>query len=230
MRLVTALMVLVPAIAFADEPTPTEEKGAEPKLIGPNATDPTLPPPPQPKTDHKGQFQLSLRAALGFRAIATYSGDDFCGDTDKDTSSNNAPVCTSRTPFSFDIELGYGVAKKLDLLLEMRFGLEGDFGALPTSMSHPHSVKLSPGVRYFFSEGRRSKLFTTGQVVFDFTGYENAAGNDRGNDVGIRNLNGYWFDLQREYGFYVYFGESATFARWFDLELEAGVGIQGRYP
>ena len=51
-----------------------------------------------------------------------------------------------------------------------------------------------------------------------------------GDDVGIRWLEGFWVDLHRAYGFYVYVGETAEFVRWIDGEIEAGIGIQGRYP
>ena len=41
----------------------------------------------------------------------------------------------------------------------------------------------------------------------------------------------YWIiDLGDRYGAYAYIGETMTVMRWFRIELEAGVGIQGRYP
>jgi hypothetical protein len=91
-------------------------------------------------------------------------------------------------------------------------------------------VRLSPGVRYFFSEGETTKLFTTAQVMFDFSSYKDVTGADKGNDLGLRNLNGLWFDVGHSIGAYVYAGETVAFARWLDLELEVGVGAQLRYP
>ncbi|MCX5742081.1 MAG: hypothetical protein NT062_06260 [Proteobacteria bacterium] len=213
------------------EPPPDDagsQLGADPKLLGPAAAPKNG--APRPVLTHKGQVQVSVRAALGLRAIATYDSGVYCGATDKDTSSGYAPVCTSRAPTTLNFELGFGVARKLDVFVELRLGLEEDFGALETSKAGPRLVGLSPGVRYFYSEGQRTKLFSTGQLAFDFTAYKDPGGVDRGNDLGIRNLNGLWMDFAREYGAYVYFGETATFARWFDLGLEVGIGIQGRYP
>jgi hypothetical protein len=89
---------------------------------------------------------------------------------------------------------------------------------------------VSPGARFFFSEGSRTRLFTTAQLVVDLAGYEDAGGNGRGTDLGFRNLSGLWIDLGRRYGAYVFVGETATFARWMRFELEGGIGIQGRYP
>jgi len=177
---------------------------------------------------HKGQLEGSVRLGLGMRAIATYDNMDYCGDTDPQGQFGFASVCTGRAPFSLDLELGYGVARRVDLFAELRVGLESDFGASPTT-GGPRMLHLSPGARFFFSEGSRSKLFTTAQIVFDFAGYEDAGGAGRGTDFGIRNLSGLWFDLARAYGVYVYVGETATFARWMRFELEGGIGVQGRY-
>lgn len=190
---------------------------------------------PQPATEpaadysHKGQFQVSTRLALGLRAIVPYDKADYCGQTDSSTSTGNAPVCTGRAPFSFDVELGYGVAKRVDLILDLRLGLETDFAATALAMDGPRMFHLAPGARFFFSDARTSKLFTTVQLVLDFSGYEDAGGASRGTDVGVRNMNGLWFDLDRAYGFYAYIGETATFSRWLRFELEAGIGISGRY-
>lgn len=212
--------------AFAD-PAP-EPAGAEPKLITP-----TKAPVAESETagpfSHQGQLELSLRIALGLRALAPYSDTVYCGAVDKTTSTGNAPVCTGRAPFSLDLEFGYGVGRKIDAFLEVRLGLEKDFGSTPATSDGPHIFHVSPGARIFFSEARRTKLFTTGQVVLDFAGYKDAAGLNRSIDFGIRNLNGLWFDLHKAYGLYVFVGETATFVRWLRFELEAGIGIQGRY-
>src|SRR5215208_3150531 len=80
---------------------------------------------------HKGQVGASARFALGLRALATYDSRDYCGDTDPQGAFGFAPVCTGRAPFSIDFELGYGVARRVDLLLELRVGLEADIGAMP---------------------------------------------------------------------------------------------------
>ncbi|MEJ7604170.1 MAG: hypothetical protein WKG01_40270, partial [Kofleriaceae bacterium] len=122
-----------------------------------------------------------------------------------------------------------GVHRRIDAILELRVGLEADFGATPTAQEGPRVFHVSPGARFFFSEGGNSKLFTTAQVVIDASGYKDAAGDGRGTDLGVRNLSGLWFDLDRGYGFYVFIGETATFTRWMRFELEAGIGVQGRY-
>ncbi|MDQ3370467.1 MAG: hypothetical protein M3680_34030, partial [Myxococcota bacterium] len=178
---------------------------------------------------HHRQFQVSARLAMGLRGIATYDEATYCGDVDASTSSGFAPVCTGRSPLAIDFELGYGIGRKVDLFLELRIGIEQDFGPTPNSDEGPRPFHVSPGARFFFSDAGRSKLFTTAQLVVDLGGYQTSGGEALGADLGVRNLSGLWFDLDRAYGFYVFIGETATFARWLRFELEAGVGIQGRY-
>jgi hypothetical protein len=177
---------------------------------------------------HKGQLQASVRVALGLRGIATYDSEVYCGDIDPQAPAGYAPVCTGRAPMSLDLELGYGVGRRVDLVVELRLGLERDFGAAPGD-DGPRMFHLSPGARFFFSEGSRLKLFTTAQVVIDFAGYEDSLGADRGKDFGVRNLSGLWVDVSRTLGVYAFVGETATLARWLRFELEGGLGISGRY-
>src|SRR5688500_468721 len=199
MRVLVACCILVPALASAE-------------------TD----------FSHHKQFQLSARVPFGIRGIATYD-DEFCGDTDSTRPSGFAKVCTGRTPLAIDFEFGYGIKRAIDLIVELRIGIEQDFGATASADDGPRPFHLSPGGRFFFSEGARSKLFTTAQLVIDFAGYEDPAGESLGTDFGVRNMSGLWIDLDRAYGFYAYVGSTATFARWLRFELEAGIGIQGRY-
>jgi len=222
------VLVLVGGTAAAEVVVePAEPVGAEPTLL-PTRGQPAAAVAPVGYT-HKGQFQVSLRLALGLRAIIPYDKLDYCGQTESGTAAGNAPVCTGRAPFSFDLELGYGVAQRIDAFVELRLGLETDFASSPVQMGGPRMFHVSPGARFFFSDAKSSKLFTTAQLVFDFAGYEEAGGAGRGADFGVRNLNGLWFDLDRAYGFYAYIGETATFSRWLRFELEAGIGISGRY-
>lgn len=225
MRAIGLLVLSFGSLAAADD---TEPRGAEPRLITPPTAPAADPIRSADGFSHKGQFELSLRLALGMRAIVTYDDGTYCGDIDTSATNMFAPVCTGRAPMSLDFELGYGIGRSVDLLLELRLGLESDFGAVP-SLDGPRMFHLSPGARFFFSDSDRAKLFTTAQLVFDFAGYEDAASQGRGADFGVRNLNGFWIDLDRAYGFYAYIGDTLTFSRWMRFELEAGVGVQGRY-
>jgi len=213
-----ALVVVGIAPARAD-PTPAPVPAAAP--VTPVTPD---------STSHKGMFEASLRFALGLRAIVAYDKTDYCGKMDASTSTGNAPVCSGRAPFSMDFELGYGVSRRIDVFGELRVGIQSDFS--PTAASTevgPRMLHFSPGGRFFFSDAESTKLFTTAQIVFDFAGYKDQTGASRGTDLGIRNLNGLWLDLEKAYGFYAYVGETATFSRWLRFELEAGIGVQGRY-
>jgi hypothetical protein len=196
--------------------------GAEPRLI--QAPVPAA-ASKRATQGHAGQAMLSLRFGVGLRALAPYH-DEFCGET---SATGEAGVCTGRAPLALDAELGYGVTPRIDAVLEVRIGIEQDFGRDAVDQDGARVFHVSPGARFFFSDAGSSKLFTTAQLVIDRSGYEDAAGARLGVDLGVRNLNGLWFDLDRAYGVYLYAGETATFVRWLRLELEAGVGLSGRY-
>jgi hypothetical protein len=177
---------------------------------------------------HKGQFGLSLRLGLGVRGIATYNSD-YCGVLDSTAKNGNAPVCSGREPFAIDIEPSFGVAKAVELVFGLHLGLEGDFG--PTAATDgPKAFRLEPGARFFFSESGHSKLFVQPALVVDFTNYLKPGGGSYGNDFGVRATEGYWLDLHRAFGFYVFVGETAEFSRWLSAALDFGIGFQGRYP
>jgi hypothetical protein len=170
-------------------------------------------------TSHKGQFGLSARVAAGVRAIATYEKTTFCGSEVEDR------VCTGRAPMSLDLEAAYGVATSIEVTLELRIGIESDFGTAPGTEG-PRPLSISPGARFFFSEAKRTKLFVQPALVFDFADY----GQSGGNDFGVRGIEGVWIDLHRSYGLYLYVGETIEFSRWLSGGFEVGVGFQGRYP
>ena len=218
---VTVAVLLATTAAHADEDKAKPIATPKPTELSPETAPANL--------DHTGQFGISLRLALGLRAITPFDKAVYCGKTDASASSGNAPVCVGRSPFSLDLEASYGLRAKLDAFLEIRLGIETDFGSSPTANDGPHIVHVSPGIRVFFSEARRSKLFSTAQLVLDFSGYKDSSGLTRGADFGVRNLNGLWFEIDKSYAAYVYVGETLTFVRWLSFELEGGVGFQVRY-
>jgi hypothetical protein len=170
-------------------------------------------------TSHKGQFGVSARLGVGVRAIATYEKTVFCGSDVDDR------VCTGRTPMSLDLEAAYGVAPSIEATLELRIGLESDFGNAP-GVDGPRNLQLAPGARFFFSEAKHTKLFVQPSLVFDFADYKQRPGND----FGLRGIEGFWIDLHRSYGLYFYIAETIEFSRWLSGGFEAGIGFQGRYP
>jgi hypothetical protein len=181
-----------------------------------------------PATFHQGQVGFSARLGLGFRGIAPRNDMLYCGVTDSTARYGYAPVCTGREPLAIDLEAAYGVAQHIELLFELRVGLEKDFGATPGT-DGPRPLSIAPGARFFFSEAKHTKLFVQPMVLVDLASYQTTAGN-RGTEWGLRGLEGYWIDFHRTYGMYVFIGESAQFSPWLQAEFEGGVGIQGRYP
>jgi hypothetical protein len=179
---------------------------------------------------HKGQFGLAMQFSVGMRGILPYN-EEYCGErAENGEGTNFADFCFERSPIPIDLLFSYGLNANVELLLEMRFGLERDFGGTPSETSGPRPRMYAPGVKAYFSESGKSRLFSTLQVMFDTTGYTTPAGEEIGLDWGVRNVNGLQFDLQRAIGIYFFLGELVTWDRWLSVQVEAGLGIQGRFP
>jgi hypothetical protein len=176
----------------------------------------------EPAFTHKGQVELHLQGVMGYRSILTYD-EEFCGDL-KDNGENRS-TCYGRSPFGFDVGLGYGVLSMLEVFLEMRLGVERDIGLSP-NMDGPRMVALAPGVKAYLGRIGEMAFFSTLQFPIDFTSFDQV---DK-NDFGVRNVNGLQLDLHRTFGIYVMFGEEVSWRRWLRFEIEAGLGIQARFP
>ena len=225
---VIVMLGILASNAYADD---EPDAADEPKLIGGGATDapvpgdPAVTPTPEIK-DHFHQFGLALQVPIGVRVIAPFdSGDTYCGDKGQNGNAN-AEVCVGRQPQTFDFEAAFGVKRNLEVMLELRIGLERDFDPQGATMTGHRLFQWSPGVKFYFSQAKTSKLFSTAQLAFDHTGYDGEAGTD----FFLRNVNGLQFDLDQSYGVYFFFGEEFAFRRWLSLAVEGGVGFQGRYP
>src|SRR5687767_13727530 len=178
----------------------------------------------EPDVSHKNQFGLHLQGVLGYRAIVTYD-EEYCGDLKQDDGGGNSAACYGRSPFGLDIGLAWGVLDRLEVLLEMRVGLERDIGAAP-GMDGPRMFALAPGVKAYLGRIGEMAFFSTLQLPIDFTSFDQV---DK-NDFGIRNVNGLQLDLHRTFGVYVMFGEEVSMRRWQRFELEAGLGALARFP
>jgi hypothetical protein len=175
--------------------------------------------PPDESLEHYHQTGLGLMPGLGYRVIAPYKENQTCGDSSGVASKR---VCTSGVPAFLDLQLSFGVSQRLDLLVDLRFGLAHD----PATVSS-HQFALAPGLRVWLDHDAPLKFYTTVQLLYDSTDYSEKVAT---NDFGLRNSNGLMYDAIRNVGFYVQFGESFGFRRWFRIELDAGVGVQVRFP
>lgn len=177
----------------------------------------------EPAFSHKGQVGLHLQGVMGYRSIVTYD-KEYCGDL-KDNGSANSSTCYGRSPFGFDVGLGYGVLDILEVFLEMRLGVEHDIG-INENMEGPRMLALAPGVKAYLGRIGEMAFFSTVQLPIDFTSFDQV---DK-NDFGVRNVNGLQLDLHRTFGLYVMFGEEVSWRRWLRFEIEAGLGVQARFP
>ena len=212
-----------PAPAPVDAGAPAEASVAPPVPAGAPVVAPV--PTGAPKTKvfrklrapsllHKNQFGIAVMPGIGFRVIAPYKEMVSCGEQAK-------RVCTGLLPFFLDVQPSFGFAEHWDVIVDLRFGIMTDF-------TQSRELAVAPGVRYWVDNDLETKFYATIQGVFDATAQHNTA--VRGTDLGVRNANGFMFDVMRNLGIYLQFGETIGFVRWLRVEIDAGVGVQVRIP
>ena len=179
-----------------------------------NTTPKKFPKLRAPSLSHVYQLGLAVNPGIGYRVIAPYQENIDCGQQAK-------RVCTGLLPFYLDTQASFGFAQHWDVLVDLRFGILSDF-------THSHEFAVAPGVRYWVDPDQSVKFYATMQGVYDATAQDNPL--VRGNDFGVRNANGFMFEVMRNLGFYVQFGETIGFARWLRFEIDGGVGVQARMP
>lgn len=181
------------------------------------------------KTDvdrsNKGQFGLSAKVSFGYRGIFPYAEDPdyFCGSNGG--AGELGDPCQGRSPAGLDLGLEYRALDALGLLLEMRFGIERDFGA-SSSDDGPRQRILAPGVRAYLRDSAGFKFFIGLQFTADLTDYAQAPGND----YGVRLTPGVMLDPHRTVGLIAFFGPMVSWSRWLQFGMEGGLGIQARFP
>jgi hypothetical protein len=98
---------------------------------------------------------------------------------------------------------------------------------LEQDFTHRRPLALAPGIKYYIDAEDRLKFFVTLQLAVDFTGQ--LAGVPT-TDVGMRNAAGLQFDVNRFLGVWLQLGDTLAFRRYFRFELDAALGIEGRFP
>ena len=171
------------------------------------------------EASHYGQFGISIMPGSGYRVIAPYADGIPCGDS---SGNRNRRACAHILPFFLDIQPSFGLHRRLDLLVDLRFAVQKD----PATFNS-YQFALAPGVRYWLDQDVALKFYATGQFVYDHTNYHGVVTNT---DWGLRNADGLMYDAIKNIGFFVQVGWTMGFSRWFRLEFDAGLGVQLRFP
>jgi hypothetical protein len=228
---VTGLAAASPARA-AEEGAPAGDQPAAAPQPGPEAPPPppadqppslTRPPKQFPKLRqasllHKYQLGLGVMPGAGYRGIFPYAG---ANDQMVNCGQQGKRVCTGLLPLFLDVQPSFGFTSHWDVLIDLRFGIGTDF-------TTSHQFAVAPGFRYWVDPELGFKFYATIQGVFDATAQHNPMIKD--NDFGIRNANGFMFEVMRNFGIYIQFGETLGFVRWLRFEIDAGAGVQARIP
>ena len=227
--LVGGMAVAAPAGAAEDDvpaaaaPAPTSEaQPAPPPAPGPPHSV-SRPPKQFPKLRqasllHKYQLGIAMMPGVGYRGIFTYAGTN---DQMINCGQQGKRVCTGMLPVFLDVQPSFGFAEHWDVLIDLRFGLGTDF-------TTSHQFAVAPGFRYWVDPELGFKFYATIQAAFDATAQHNPLVKD--NDFGVRNSNGFMFEVMRNLGFYIQLGETLGFVRWLRFEIDAGLGVQARIP
>lgn len=197
-------------------PSPAAAVPADPVAASAPAPDPDkrFPRLKRPSLLHLDQFGVSVLPGTGYRIIAPYKDNVPCGQL-------NVRVCSGRLPFFIDTQASFGFARRWDVIVDLRFGVEADF-------SQSHQFVVAPGVRYWVDAERPAKFFATIQGVYDLNPQHDPGVKDY--DFGVRNANGFMFEVMRNLGFYLQFGETVGLVRWLRFEVDGGIGVQARFP
>src|SRR5215831_9506330 len=179
------------------------EPGPPPGIMRPPKAFPKL---RQASLLHKNQLGIAVLPGIGYRGIFPYGEMVNCGQQGK-------RVCTGVLPLFMDVQPSFGFAEHWDALVDLRFGLATDF-------TSSHQFALAPGVRYWVDPELGTKFYATLQGVYDATAQHIPGIKD--NDFGFRNANGFMFEVMRNLGFYLQFGETLGFRRWLRFEIDGG--------
>jgi hypothetical protein len=204
-----------PLPAAPPPPAPASTKGVSSPPPSARARPKAFPRLAEPTLSHYQQLGIAVLPGTGYRGIFPYQDNVDCGQPQK-------RVCTGRLPTFLDVQPSFGFGQRWDVLLDLRFGLGQDF-------THTHELAVAPGVRYWVDPEESAKFFTTAQLVYDVTPQHDAA-LQHNDDLAFRNSNGFMFEVMRNFGAYVQFGETIGFVRWLRFEIDAGVGVQARLP
>ncbi|HVV52703.1 MAG TPA: hypothetical protein VHO06_23790 [Polyangia bacterium] len=183
------------------------DDGPDPKKRFPRLQPPSL--------LHTDQFGISVLPGTGYRVIAPYKDGIPCGPVQTDR------VCTGRLPFFVGAQASFGFARHWDVIVDLRFGVESDFNG-------SHEFSVAPGFRYWVDPELPAKFFATFQGVYDLNPQHEPGVKDY--DFGVRNANGFMYEVMRNLGFYLQFGETLGLVRWLRFEVDGGIGVQARFP
>jgi hypothetical protein len=206
-----APVAVAPVVTPGSAPPRTVSVDDEASAPDPRKRFPRIQPP---SLVHKDQFGVELMPGTGYRIIAPYKDGISCGQ-----QANR--VCTGRLPFFLDVQPSFGISRHWDVVVDLRFGLETDF-------NQAHEFEVAPGFRYWVDPDLSAKFFTTIQGVYDLSPQHDPGVKDY--DFGVRNANGFMYEVMRNLGFYLQFGETLGLVRWLRFEVDGGVGVQARFP
>ena len=207
----------------AAAPAPEAQPAAAPPATEPDRPASRRPPKQFPKLRqasllHKYQLGIAMMPGVGYRGIFPYAGTN---DQMINCGQQGKRVCTGMLPFFLDVQPSFGFAEHWDVLSTCGSASAPTSRRRTSSRSRPASATGS--IPSWGSSSTRPS-----RAAFDATAQHNPLVKD--NDFGVRNANGFMFEVMRNLGFYIQLGETLGFVRWLRFEIDGGVGVQARIP
>ncbi len=193
---------------------------------------------------HHRLGSLAVVAGWGYGLVIPYD-DIFCGEysSDESDADGRKSLCTHAAPWHMEFIAGYGVLRRMDIVLGVRVNLQ--------KRDHIHLDKLgfglAPGVRLWITEPE--KAFKVGAAIDilwmreSFKGYrdrtpgagesdvkDNIENKMNDNDVGLRLGPILQYDFHHNVGVFLNPWARMTFLRWAEISFEIQLGIQARFP
>jgi hypothetical protein len=171
--------------------------------------------------DHKHQGFVNILSGTGWYLTAPYDKNDpdkMCGWDD--IKNESEPVCTGRSGWHMDFLAGFGVKAGLELLLMYRQGLEGP------SEGNPQQRRFGAGIKAYKPADGLFKLGFGIVPLFDFSNRKSGDAKDFVIHIPILAQ----FDIVRWFGAYAQVAPNLSFISEFRLDINFGIGVQGRFP
>jgi hypothetical protein len=227
-----SMLVLGPSVAPSRALAQENEPSAMPQATSETGTKPSAPAPGvdapddaagfggPAKDNHHLQTGFSIAPGAGYRLIVPYKENQACGDR---SGQPEKRVCSNYVPFYTEFQLSFGVTSRLDVVMDLRFGIQTD----PTQAGR-RQFMFAPGLRFWLDQEVATKFYSTLQFAYDYMNFVDP--RYANSDYGVRNVNGFMFDPIRNVGFFIQVGETIGLARWFRIDIDLGMGIQVRFP
>ena len=178
--------------------------------------------------DRRNHFLQGFANAFigtGWFMVAPYEKNDpkkMCEVTADSNGQEGEAFCTGRAGFHLNFLGGFGLLPGFEVFAIFRLGVQR-----PAAENAPKIRQIGAGVKIYTPADGLFKIGIGAAPLFDFS---DRGGADLGYDFVIHVPILAQFDFWRWFGAYFEVSPNISFVSEFRLELNTGIGVQGRFP